>query len=49
MIIVYFESKSHAEEVARYETEQDYMTALPELEKRAAAANMVVTESMEDA
>ena len=48
MIIVYFESKSHAEEVARYQTEQDYMAALPELEKRAAAANMIVTETLEE-
>jgi len=46
MIIVYFESKSHAEEVATYKTENDYIAALPELEKRAAAANMIVTETV---
>lgn len=48
MIIVYFESKNHAEEVARYETEQDYMKALPELVNQAAQANMIVTESIEE-
>jgi len=48
MIVVYFESKTHAEEVARYENEKDYIAALPELEKQAAAANMIVTESVQD-
>jgi len=48
MVIVYFESKNHAEEVARYETEQDYIAALPELKKRAAAARMIVTETVKE-
>lgn len=48
MIVVYFESKKHAEEVARYETEQDYWEQLPLLEKMAQAANMIVTESIEE-
>ena len=44
MIIIYFENSSHAEVVARYDTEEEYMSALPELKKRAEASNMEITE-----
>ncbi|MAN61380.1 MAG: hypothetical protein CMI60_05460 [Parvibaculum sp.] len=48
MIRVYFESSSHAELVATFETEELYMLCLPELEKEAERMDMIVTESMLD-
>ena len=44
---VYFESKSHAELVAVM-SEDLYNQLTPTLEKIAAEANMIVTESIED-
>lgn len=46
MIKVYFESSSHADEVATFATEDLYMACLPTLEAKAAEARMVVTETM---
>lgn len=46
MIKVYFESKSHAELAAIFENEQVYEVCLPALEKLAATAGMIVTESV---
>lgn len=48
MIRVYFESSSHAELVATFETEELYMLCLPELEREAESMRMIVTESMLD-
>ena len=48
MIIVYFESSSHAEVVAVFDTETTYYKCLPALEKQAKASGMVVTESVVD-
>jgi len=48
MIRVYFESSSHAELVATFETEELYMLCLPELEREAERMRMIVTESMLD-
>lgn len=48
MIRVYFESSSHAELVATFETEELYMLCLPELEREAERMDMIVTESMLD-
>ena len=48
MVTVYFESKHHSEVVAVFNTEEEYMIALPELEVKATAQRMVVTESIED-
>jgi hypothetical protein len=48
MIRVYFESSSHAELVATFETEELYMECLPALEKEAERMDMILTESMLD-
>jgi hypothetical protein len=48
MIRVYFESSSHVELVATFETEELYMECLPALEKEAERMDMIVTESMLD-
>lgn len=48
MIKVYFESSSHAELIATFETEELYMTCLPALEAKAKEARMKVTEAIED-
>ena len=45
MIKVYFESSSHAELAATFESEEDYMACLPSLEKRALSLGMIVTET----
>ena len=47
-IRVYFESSSHAEEVAYFTNEADYMACLPYLESRAKKERMIVTESIEE-
>lgn len=46
MIEVYFESGSHAELVAVFQSEDLYMACLPILEQRAKESNMIVTESV---
>jgi len=46
-IVVYFESKTHAEVVATFADEEIYMACLPALEALAAEARMTVTESIE--
>jgi hypothetical protein len=48
MVTVYFESKTHAEIAAVFETEEEYIAELPQLEKKAAECNMWVTESIDD-
>lgn len=48
MIIVYFESKTHAQQVATFENEEYYNAALPKLKKLAKKNGMVVTESVQD-
>jgi hypothetical protein len=48
MIRVYFESSSHAELVATFETDELYNRCLPTLEKEAERMDMMVTESMVD-
>lgn len=47
MIKVYFESSSHAELVATFTSQEDYMACLPALENQAKKANMKVTESID--
>jgi len=44
MIKVYFESNSHAELVATFESEDLYIASLPALEKKAKKQGMIVTE-----
>lgn len=44
-ITVFFESNSHAEMVAIFESEQLYMACLPALQQYAAERGMTVTES----
>ena len=46
MIKVYFESNSHSELVATFESEGLYMACLPSLEKAASEERMIVTESI---
>ena len=48
MIKVYFESGSHAELVATFNSEELYMACLPILEAEAKKSNMFVTESIEE-
>jgi len=48
MIKVYFESNSHAELVATFETEEIYAICLPKLEEKAKESRMIVTESVEE-
>ncbi len=48
MIKVYFESSSHAELVATFESEELYMVCLPALEKKAKEQRMIVTEDAEE-
>ena len=48
MIRVYFESSSHAELVATFETEELYMECLPTLEKEAERGRMIVTETIDE-
>lgn len=47
MVKVYFESSSHTELVAEFESEELYIKCFPILEKEAEKQNMVVTESIE--
>ena len=47
MIKVYFESNSHAECVAIFNTKETYNLCLPALEKEAKKHRMIVTESVE--
>ena len=48
MIKVYFESNSHAELVATFESEDLYIASLPALEKKAKEQGMIVTEALID-
>jgi hypothetical protein len=48
MVLVYFESKSHAEQVATFDDEKTYQACVPALEALAAESNMIVTESVVD-
>lgn len=50
MIVVYFEThdNSFAERVAMFDTEETYEACLPALKKLARAANMILTESVEE-
>jgi hypothetical protein len=48
MIKVYFESNSHAELVATFESEDLYIVSLPALEKKAKEQGMIVTEVDEE-
>ena len=43
---VYFESGSHAELVATFESEEIYMLCVPALEKQAKEWDMFVTDSV---
>lgn len=45
MIIVYFESSAHAEQIAIFANDELYMTCLPALEAKAKKWRMKVTES----
>lgn len=47
-VLVYFETpnNSYAEIVEEYDSEDEYNAALPELEARAKASRMIVTESI---
>ena len=48
MIKVYFESNSHAELVATFETEEVYDVCIKALEKKAKEHRMILTESVEE-
>ena len=48
MIKVYFESGTHAELVAIFDSEDLYMACLPILEKKAEESRMFITESIEE-
>jgi hypothetical protein len=48
MIKVYFESNSHAELVATFETEEIYSICLPKLEEKARQSGLKITESVEE-
>lgn len=48
MVKVYFESGSHAELVAIFDSEELYIACLPTLEEEAKKNNMFVTESIEE-
>tara|TARA_R110000782_G_scaffold96183_2_gene180636 strand:- start:4701 stop:4955 length:255 start_codon:yes stop_codon:yes gene_type:complete len=43
---VYYESNSHAEEVATFNDEDTYIKCLPSLEAEAKKQGMIVTESL---
>ena len=47
MVTVYFENGTSAEVVAKFETEEEYMIALPALEEQATECRMYVTESID--
>jgi len=47
MIKVYFESGSHAQQVATFTNEETYNACLPVLEKLATDSGMIVTESVD--
>jgi hypothetical protein len=44
MVVVYFESDVHAEEVATFVSEELYVLCLPILEAKAKDMGMIVTE-----
>lgn len=44
MVVVYFESSVHAEEVATFVSEELYVLCLPILEAKAESMGMIVTE-----
>ena len=46
MVRVFFESKGYAELAAQFETESEYMEALPKLEAEATKCRMILTESI---
>jgi hypothetical protein len=50
IITVFFEneSPSHANIVAKFDSEELYMSCLPALEKMAKSMNMIVTESVNE-
>lgn len=48
MIKVYFESNSHAELVATFESEEVYALCISTLEKDAKSKGMILTESVEE-
>lgn len=48
MIKVYFESNSHAELVATFESEEIYALCIKALEKDAKSKGMILTESAEE-
>lgn len=48
MIVVYFESGTHAEVVAKFANEEVYLACFPILEEMAKGQRMVVTESVQD-
>lgn len=48
MVKVFFESSSHAEEVATFATEELYMICLPMLKIRATKERMTVNERIEE-
>ena len=47
MVKVYFESNSHADLVATFESEEVYALCVPALEKIAKSKGMILTESVE--
>ena len=47
MINVFFEDGRGAEYICSFETEEEYALELPELEQKAAACRMYVTESVD--
>lgn len=46
MVVVYFESKTHAEQVATFEDEELFNLCLPLLEKHAEENRMFLTETI---
>ena len=46
-VTVFFESKSHTEQVATFESEELYMVCLPALQQCAAQGGYIITESVE--
>lgn len=48
LVKVYFESDSHAELVATFETEDLYIACLPALKRKAKQDRMIVTETIEE-
>ena len=48
MIKVYFESNSHAELVATFQSEEVYALCISALENNAKSKGMILTESIED-